>query len=96
MLTINQRERNPTQRERVILTLLAEGHSQIQIAEVLSITPHAIARTLENLRNHFAPTNCSLIALAVRLEWITFSVEIRQDDRQRKERLQQKKKADRD
>jgi len=96
MLTVNQQERNPTERQRVILTLLVEGLSQIQIAEVLSTTPHAIARTLENLRNQFAPTNCSLIALAVRLEWVTFSVEIRQNDRERKERLQQKKKADRD
>jgi len=96
MLTTNQQERNPTQRERLILTLMIEGHSTAEIAGLLGTTPHVIRNQVQHLRDRFAATNEALIAMAVRLEWIACPIEVRQDERQRHERRRQKQKADRD
>lgn len=75
-LIVYQSPRNPTPHERRILTLLAEGHSQKQAAAHLGLSPRSIAATLEHMRYRYtAPTNEALIALAVRLQWITLAVE---------------------
>jgi DNA-binding CsgD family transcriptional regulator len=75
-LIVYQSPRNPTDRERQILTLLAEGHSQKETAAHLGLETRAITSALERMRNRYtAPTNESLVALAVRLQWITLAVE---------------------
>jgi DNA-binding CsgD family transcriptional regulator len=74
-LIVYQKPRNPTERERRILTLLAEGYRQKEAAGHLGIKPRALANALEHMRNRYAaPTNESLIAVAVRLQWITLSI----------------------
>jgi DNA-binding CsgD family transcriptional regulator len=76
MLTVDQHARNPTPRQRRILRRLAEGMSQPEIAAQDGVPAHRIARQLEALRNRFAPTNCALIAIAIRLQWIPVEIEI--------------------
>lgn len=73
---IYQSPRNPNDRERRILTLLAEGHTQKEAAAHLSANPRSIAATLEHMRHRYtAPTNEALVALAVRLQWIVLAIE---------------------
>ena len=75
-LIVYQTPRNPTERERRILTLLAEGYTQKQTAGHLSLKPRCVTTALAHMRNRYtAPTNESLIALAVRLQWIALSIE---------------------
>lgn len=75
-LIVYQAPRNPNDRERRILALLAEGHSQKQAAKHLGIKPRSISNALGKMRNRYtAPTNESLIALAVRLQWISVAIE---------------------
>jgi DNA-binding CsgD family transcriptional regulator len=75
-LTVYQSPRNPTERERRILTLLAEGHSQKQAAAHLGVKPRCVTNSLGNMRNRYtAPTHEALIAMAVRLQWISVAIE---------------------
>ena len=75
-LIVYQTPRNPTPRERRILTLLAEGHSQRQLARHLGLAAHSVSNALGRMRDRYtAPTNEALIALAVRLQWITLAVD---------------------
>lgn len=75
-LTVFQQPRNPTERERRILTLLAEGHSQKQTAAHLGVKHRAITSALGNMRDRYtSPTNEALVALAVRLQWISVAID---------------------
>jgi DNA-binding CsgD family transcriptional regulator len=74
VLTIDQPTRNPTPQERRILTSLANGSSRAEAALAAGITVRLVTVTLEHLRDRYAPTTCSLIALAVKLEWIAVPV----------------------
>jgi len=75
-MVISQHARNPTPRQRRILRRLAEGMTQPEIAAEDGVPPHQVSRQLEALRNRFAATNCALIAIAVRLQWIPIEIEI--------------------
>jgi DNA-binding NarL/FixJ family response regulator len=75
-LTVYQHPRNPTERERRILTLLAEGHTQKETARRLGIRDRAVTSSVANMRSRYtAATNEALIALAVRLQWITLVID---------------------
>lgn len=74
MLTTNQQRRNPTARERRILTALASGASRPEAALQAGLTVRAVTAILERLRDRFAPTMPPLIALAVKLEWISVPI----------------------
>ena len=75
-LLVFQTARNPTERERSILALLAEGRSQKEAAAHLGVKHRAVASALGHMRNRYtAPTNEALVALAVRLQWITLAIE---------------------
>jgi DNA-binding CsgD family transcriptional regulator len=75
-LIVFQAPRNPTERERRILALLAEGHSQRAAAAHLGVKPRAVTSKLQQMRNRYtARTNEALVALAVRLEWIAVAIE---------------------
>jgi len=78
-LCVYQTPRNPTPRDREILTLIAEGHTQKQAAGHLGLKPRSVTRALEDMRGRYtAPTNEALIALAMRLQWIDLAIEIGQ------------------
>jgi DNA-binding CsgD family transcriptional regulator len=80
-LTVHQRPRNPTQRERTILLLLAEGHTQKQAAGHLGLKPRSVTSAIERMRDRYtAPTIAALIALAVHLQWIAVAIDIHQAD----------------
>jgi hypothetical protein len=74
MLTTNQQQRNPTAQERAILSALASGSSRRETATHTGLTVRAIATILERLRDRHAPTLPALIALAVKLEWISVPI----------------------
>jgi len=75
-LTVYQRPRNPTERERTILLLLVEGHTQKQAAGHLGLKPRAVTSAIERMRNRYtAPNNEALVALAIRLQWIALQIE---------------------
>jgi len=75
-LLVFQAPRNPTERDREILTLLAEGHTQEQTAGHLGLRPRTIARALEEMRHRYTtPTNAALMALATRLQWIAVAID---------------------
>lgn len=79
-LTIYQAPRNPTPAERQILTLIAEGHTRKQAAAHLRITHRSLLHKIESMRNRYtAPTTEALIAIAVRLQWITLAIDCLQD-----------------
>ncbi len=75
-LTVYQSPRNPTPRERQILTLLVKGLTQKQTAQTLRLAYHSVTNALGEMRARYtAPTNESLIALAVRLQWISLAID---------------------
>ncbi len=75
-LAVYQHPRNPTAHERRILTLLAEGHTQKQAAGRLGLAHRSVTNSLGKMRDRYtAPTNESLIALAVRLQWIVIAID---------------------
>jgi DNA-binding CsgD family transcriptional regulator len=75
-LPIAQRARNPTLRDREILTLLAEGHTQKEAAGILAAKPRTVTSAVERIRARYtAPTLAALVALAIRLEWIALAIE---------------------
>jgi len=75
-LLVFQSPRNPTERDREILTLLAEGHTTTQAAGHLGLETRCITSALERMRHRYTtPTNAALIALAIRLQWIALSIE---------------------
>jgi len=75
-LTVYQLPRNPTERERRILTLIAEGRTTRQTAVHLRVKLRSVTHSLERMRNRYtAPTNESLLVLALRLQWITIAIE---------------------
>ena len=79
-LSIYQSPRNPTPREREILTLIAEGRTQRQTASRLGLAHVSVTNRLGRMRTRYtAPTNEALIALAVRLQWITVAIDCSQD-----------------
>lgn len=57
-----------------MLQLLVDGYRRDEIAKRLGKAPSYVRRSLENLRNRYAPTNESLIALAIVLGWVTVAV----------------------
>lgn len=75
-LHVYQTPRNPTARDRAILALIAEGHTQKQAAWHLGLKPRSVTNALGHMRNRYtAPTNETLIALAIRLQWISIAIE---------------------
>jgi DNA-binding CsgD family transcriptional regulator len=75
-LTVYQCPRNPTPRERQILTMLAEGRTQKQAAALLGLAHRSLSNALGHMRDRYtAPTNECLIALAVRLQWIALAID---------------------
>ena len=78
-LTVYQTPRNPSASERRILTLLAEGRSQRELAQHLGLAYHSVSNALGRMRLRYtAPTNEALIALAVRLQWIAVTIDCTQ------------------
>jgi DNA-binding CsgD family transcriptional regulator len=76
-LSVYQSPRNPTVRERGILTLLAEGLTQKQAAAHLGLHHRTVTNTLGHMRERYsAATNEALIAAAVRLQWIAVAIDI--------------------
>jgi DNA-binding NarL/FixJ family response regulator len=72
---------DPTERERGILTLLAEGLTQKQAAAHLGLHTRTVTNTLGQMgERHSAPTNEALTAAAVRLQWIEIDIDIHQGD----------------
>ena len=79
-LIVYQRPRNPTERERTILTLVAEGHTHKQAAGHLGLAHRSVTNALGRMRDRYTtPTNEALIALAVRLQWIAVTIECEDD-----------------
>jgi len=79
-LIVYQRPRNPTERERTILTLVAEGHTHKQAAGHLGLAHRSVTNALGRMRDRYTtPTNEALIALAIRLQWIAVAIEVDQD-----------------
>jgi DNA-binding CsgD family transcriptional regulator len=75
-LTVFQSPRNPTLRDREILTLLAEGHTQKEAAGILAAKTRTITSAVERMRARYTvPTLTALVALAIRLEWIALAIE---------------------
>ena len=75
-LTVYQEPRNPSERERMILALLAGGRTQKEAAVHLGLKPHSITNALGHMRDRYATqTNEALVALAVRLQWITLAID---------------------
>lgn len=68
--------RKPTAKDLEVLQLLAEGFRQKEVGEQLGIKRHTVARRLETMRNHYSATNESLIALAVKLDWVRIEVQL--------------------
>lgn len=64
----------PTPQERRTLTALASDASRREAADQAGVTGKALTATLESLRDRYAPTLPALIALAVKLEWITVPI----------------------
>jgi DNA-binding CsgD family transcriptional regulator len=65
-IPIAQHSRNPSPRDREILTLLAEGHTQKDAARILAAKPRTITAAVERMRDRYsAPTDTALAALAV-------------------------------
>ena len=80
-LVVYQAPRNPSERQRGILTLIAEGLSQKQAAAHLGVKPRCVTSALANMRERYTTTtNEALIALAIRLQWIEIAIEIHQDE----------------
>lgn len=73
-LIVYQEPRNPTERERTILTLAAEGHTHKQAAGHLGLAHRSVTNALGRTRDRYTtPTNEALIALAVHLQWIALT-----------------------
>src|SRR4051794_13267086 len=76
-LPIAQQPRNPTPRDREILTLLAEGHTQKAAAHILQLKPRTIAAAVDRMRDRYtAPTLAALVVLALRLQWIEIAIDV--------------------
>ncbi len=76
-LLVFQAPRNPTERDREILTLIAEGHTHKQAAGHLGLAHRSVTNALGRMRDRYTtPTNESLIALATRLQWIELAIDI--------------------
>ncbi len=71
MLTLNQQQPNPTPIQRRVLTAFAHGATREEAAQNAGLTVKAVSAMLERMRNQYAPTMAALIALAVKLEWVT-------------------------
>ena len=79
-LVVFQSPRNPSERQRGILTLLAEGLTQRQAAAHLGLKPRCVTSALANMRERYtARSNEALVALAIRLQWIEIAIDIHQD-----------------
>jgi len=80
LFVICQSPRNPSGRQRGILTLLAEGLTQRQAAAHLGLKPRCVTSALAYMRERYTTTtNEALIALAIRLQWIEIAIDIHQD-----------------
>jgi|CZKD01.1.fsa_nt_gi DNA-binding CsgD family transcriptional regulator len=81
LFVIYQSPRNPSERQRGILTLLAEGLTQRQAAAHLGVKLRCVTSALANMRERYTTTtNEALIALAIRLQWIEIAIDIHQDE----------------
>lgn len=75
-LIVYQTPRNPSERERKLLALLAEGRTHREAAARLRLAHRSVTNALGQMRNRYAaPTNEALIVLAMRLQWITVVIE---------------------
>ena len=69
--------KNPTQHQRAILKLMVHGFTSQEIRAALKLkSQHAVRRALGNMRAKYELTTPSLIALAIRLEWVSFHIHI--------------------
>lgn len=79
-LVVYQSPRNPNERQRGILTLIAEGLTQRQAAAHLGVKPRCVTSALANMRERYTTrSNEALVALAIRLQWIDIAIDIHQD-----------------
>jgi len=79
-LRIDQNPRNPSPRERQILTLLAEGRTQKQAAATLGLAYVSVTKRLGRMRARYTtPTNEALIALAIHLQWVSLVIDCAND-----------------
>jgi hypothetical protein len=76
MLTVTQDGRNPTQKERQILTLLAAGDTRAEAAHHAGLKLRAVTAIIEGMRDRYAPTLPALMVLAVKLQWIETPITI--------------------
>jgi len=80
-LPIAQHPRNPSPRDREILTLLAEGHTRKQAAAALHLKPRTITATIQRMCDRYGAANpLALIAAAIRLEWIALEIDVDTQD----------------
>lgn len=80
-LVVYQAPRNPSERQRGILTLIAEGLTQKEAAAHLGLKPRCVTSALATMRDRYtASSNEALIALAIRLQWIEIAIDIHQDE----------------
>jgi DNA-binding CsgD family transcriptional regulator len=83
-LSVYQSPRNPTPREREILTLIAEGRTQKQAAARLGLAHHSLSNALGHMRDRYNfTTNEALIAAAVKLDWISLAIDTTADPKHR-------------
>ena len=83
-LIVYQGPRNPTERERTILTLVAEGHTHKQAAGHLGLAHRSVTNALGRMRDRYnLPTNEALIVAAVKLEWIPLAIDTTDDPKHR-------------
>lgn len=79
-LRVYHSPRSPSERQRGILALMAEGLTQRQAAAQIGLKPRSVASALANMRERYTTaSNEALVALAIRLQWIEIAIEIHQD-----------------
>ena len=80
-LPIAQHPRNPSPRDREILTLLAEGHTRKEAAAALHLKPRTITANIQRMCDRYGAANpLVVIAAAIRLKWIALEIDIHRDE----------------
>jgi DNA-binding CsgD family transcriptional regulator len=76
-LILYQKPRNPSPHERRILTLLVQGQTPKEAAIRLGLARRSLTNALGHMRERYAArTNATLIAIAIRLQWIDLAIDL--------------------